>query len=86
MVKNLPVNSGDTGLIPGLERFHMLQGKSAQCAAAAEPALYAHVPQEKQPQREACKPTQRTRILHMQQQRPSMPKNKCDFKMYNNMF
>ena len=26
VVKNLPVNAGDTGLIPGLGRFHMLQG------------------------------------------------------------
>ena len=25
-VKNLPVNAGDTGLIPGLGRFHMPQG------------------------------------------------------------
>ena len=23
--RNLPANAGDTGLIPGLERFHMLQ-------------------------------------------------------------
>ena len=33
VVKNLPVNAGDTGLIPGLERSHMPRGK------------YAHVPQ-----------------------------------------
>ena len=26
VVKNLPVNAGDTGLIPGLGRFHMPQG------------------------------------------------------------
>ena len=25
VVKNQPANAGDTGLIPGLERFHMLQ-------------------------------------------------------------
>ena len=26
VVKNLPANVGDMGLIPGLGRFHMLQG------------------------------------------------------------
>ena len=26
MDKNLPTNAEDTGLIPGTERFHMLQG------------------------------------------------------------
>ena len=26
VVKNLPVNAGDTASIPGLGRFHMLQG------------------------------------------------------------
>ena len=26
VVKNLPVNAGDTGSVPGLGRFHMLQG------------------------------------------------------------
>ena len=31
--KNLPANAGDTGLIPGLGRFHVLQGN------------WAHVPQ-----------------------------------------
>ena len=25
--KNLPANAGDTDLVPGLERFHMLQSK-----------------------------------------------------------
>ena len=24
VIKNLPVNAGDTGLIPGLGRFHMV--------------------------------------------------------------
>ena len=26
VVKNLPAGAGDTGLIPGLGRFHVLQG------------------------------------------------------------
>ena len=26
VIKNLPANAGDTGSIPGLGRFHMLQG------------------------------------------------------------
>jgi len=26
VVNNLPANAGDMGLIPGLERFHMLRG------------------------------------------------------------
>ena len=26
VAKNLPASAGDTGLIPGLGRFHMLQG------------------------------------------------------------
>lgn len=29
VVKNSPANAGDTGLIPGLGRFHMLQGNEA---------------------------------------------------------
>ena len=29
MVKNLPANAGDTGLIPGPGRSHMLQGNEA---------------------------------------------------------
>ena len=29
MVQNLPANAGGMGLIPGLERFHMLQPLSA---------------------------------------------------------
>ena len=29
VLKNLPANASDTGLIPGLERFHLLWGKRA---------------------------------------------------------
>ena len=43
VVKNLPVNARDMGSIPGLGRFHMLQGNQAfelqllnLCAAATE--------------------------------------------------
>ena len=44
MVKNLPANAEDLGLIPGLERFHMLRSYKAPepqllslCSGAPEP-------------------------------------------------
>ena len=46
MVKNLPANAEDLGLIPGLERFHMLRSYKAPepqllslCSGAPEPEL-----------------------------------------------
>ena len=36
MVKNLPANAGDTGSIPGLGRFHMLQGYQAHVPTTNE--------------------------------------------------
>ena len=36
MVKNLPANAGDTGLIPGLRRSHIL---GSLCSRAREPEL-----------------------------------------------
>ena len=37
MVKNLPANIGDMGLIPGPERFHVEQ--LSPCTTTTEPAL-----------------------------------------------
>ena len=37
MVRNLPGNAGDTGLIPGLGRSHMLRSNEACAHAATEP-------------------------------------------------
>ena len=34
---NLPASAGDTGSIPGLERFHKHVKRLGLCAAAAEP-------------------------------------------------
>ena len=31
VVNNLPANAGDMGLIPGLERFHMLRANKPRC-------------------------------------------------------
>ena len=36
VIRNPPANTGDTGSIPGLGRFHMLRGNYA-CATATEP-------------------------------------------------
>ena len=36
---NLPVSAGDTGLIPGPGRFHMLQSNKTLCTTATGPAL-----------------------------------------------
>ena len=51
VVKNLPANAGDMGLIPGLGRFHMPRTTKPEChnywACALEPAshnYWAHVP------------------------------------------
>ena len=70
VVKNSPANSGDTGLIPGPGRFHMLRGNEdhasqllSLCSQAQKPQLLkpayprAHAPQqEKPPQWEAHTP------------------------------
>ena len=61
MVKNLPANAGDTGLIPGPGRFHVLGSPSARaprplslCSRAQEPQLpeARARQQERPPQRE----------------------------------
>ena len=39
LVVNLPANAGDTGFIPGLGRYHMLQSSGALCTTACEPVL-----------------------------------------------
>ena len=60
---NLPANAGDSGLIPGLGRFHMLQSNQARvpqllslCSRACVLQLLkplcssTHTPQEEKPQ------------------------------------
>ena len=42
MVKNLPANTGDTGLIPGQERFPYTKGQLSLCATTME----AHKPRD----------------------------------------
>ena len=37
MVKGLPANAGDMGLIPGRGRFHTPQGSKAPCATTPDP-------------------------------------------------
>ena len=49
VVKNLPANSRDTGLIFDLERFPHVSGQLSLCANNC----WAHAPQEKPPQWEA---------------------------------
>ena len=57
MVKNLPANTGDTGLIPGPGRFHVPQSNKAHatqllssCAITTEAgAPTAHALQQKKP-------------------------------------
>ena len=39
MGKNLPADAGDTGLMPGLGRFHMPQS-NCLCATTTEPMLW----------------------------------------------
>ena len=41
---NLPVNTGDTGSIPGLGRFHSVSGQLSLCATATEPVSRAREP------------------------------------------
>ena len=38
VVKNLSANAGDTGLIPGLGKSHMLQGNKARAPPLLKPA------------------------------------------------
>ena len=47
MVKNLPAVAGDTGLIPGPGRAHMLQGNYALLPQLLSPHCKACAPQEK---------------------------------------
>ena len=54
VVKNLPANAGDTGSIPGLGKYHMLQGNIARVPQLLSLRSRADAPQlEKPPQREA---------------------------------
>ena len=39
LVENPSATVGDAGLIPGLERFHVLLGGQSMCTAITEPAL-----------------------------------------------
>ena len=44
VVKNLPANTGDTGLIPGRGRSHMLQSKKVCAPQSLKPAHLEPVP------------------------------------------
>ena len=44
VVKNPPANAEDTGLIPGLGSFHMLQGNLAREPELLSPSARAHMP------------------------------------------
>ena len=74
VVKNPPANTGDTGLIPGWGRSHLLQGYWRLCA------LEAHAPQqEKLPQREVH--TQQLEKAHAQQWRANESNNKYIYSL-----
>ena len=48
--RNLPVNAGDTGSIPGLGRFHMPQGNQARAPQVLKPTgPRPCVPQREEP-------------------------------------
>ena len=49
MDRNPPANAGDTGLIPGLGRFLMLEGNQAHEPQALEPALQQEKPCNENP-------------------------------------
>ena len=79
MDENPPVDAGDTGSIPGLERFHTPQGNWANepqllspCAATSEAHRpRAHTPQQdKPPQWEALTLQQRVAPTHHNQRKP----------------
>ena len=58
VLRNRPANEGDTGLIPGLGRFHMPRGNKAQAPQLLKP-LHPRAraqQQEKPPQGEARSP------------------------------
>ena len=76
MVKNLPCNAGDTGLIPGLGRFHHVPQPLSPPPTAPEP-------QEKSLQWEGCAlqlesspHSAQLEKAHAQQQGTSTAKNK----------
>ena len=91
MVKNLPANAGDTGLIPGLGRSHMPQSNLAhepQLLSLRATTTEACVPRARALQREAtAMRSPRTAMkssphslqlekARAQQQRPNVAKNK----------
>ena len=49
MVKTPPANTGDTGLIPGLGRFHMLRGNCPHAATTEARSSGVRAPQQKKP-------------------------------------
>ena len=85
MVKNLPVNAGDTGLIPGPGGFYVPQSNEA-CVpqllkpASLESALHnrrsRHSEKPVNHSEEQLPPATATKSVPMQQLRPSAVKNK----------
>ena len=49
MVKNLPANAGDTGLIPGPERSHMPRGNWAHAPQLLSRHARPHALQQEKP-------------------------------------
>ena len=83
VVKNLPANAGDMGLIPGPGRSCMPRGNCACRTQVLSPSPRAHAPQEKPLQWEAHAPQLESSLCSsqlekacVQPQRPRAAKNK----------
>ena len=71
MVKNLPANAGDTGLMPGLGRWHLPQSNSARAPQLLSLCSRAWELQPLSPR--AAPPEARTPRARALQQRKSLP-------------
>ena len=82
VIKNLSSSAGDTGSIPGLERFHMPQGNQAHVPQLLNPSGLEQVlhnkrsHHSKKPQLESSPHLSQLEKARTQQQRPSIAKHK----------
>ena len=78
LVNNSSTNAGEIGLIPGLGRFHMLQGYEAHSPQLLSPCnLDPHTPRHKKPlQQEAHAPQLQSTACS-----PQLEKSPCSVKI-----
>ena len=76
--KNSPANAGNTSLIPGPGRFHMLWNNLSSCATATGPALESlALPREKPPQWEARTTREQPSLTETRERLYAATKTQC---------